>query len=109
MQESDKISDNPRAKPRSESMQRIEDGRTVKQYRTRRTGARIMQILRIVMMSFMLLQATDAAGMAVAAAAEAAIDVKTINELETYTDIKQGPESYKYYQMKLGPRYYTGT
>jgi len=45
----------------------------------------------------------------VVAAAEAAVDVKTINELETYTGIKQGPESYKYYQMKLGPRYFTGT
>ena len=90
-------------------MRRVEDGVTVKQHRTRRTGARIMQMLRIVMMSFMLLQAANAARMAVAAAAEAAIDVKTINELQTYSDIKQGPESYKYYQMKLGPRYYTGT
>jgi len=91
-------------------MKRVEDGALKgQQRRTRRTGARIMKMLQIVMMSFVLLMATDVAGRAVAAAAEATVDVKTINEMQTYTGIKQGPESYKYYQMKLGPRYFTGT
>lgn len=87
-------------------MKRAEDGTKGKQLRTRWTGARIMKMLQMVMMSLVMLQAADVAGMAVAAAE---VDVKVINELETYTGIKQGPESYKYYQMKLGPRYFTGT
>ena len=61
------------------------------------------------MMSWLLLEAASAAGMAVVAAADAAIEVRTINEHETYKEIKQGAESYKFYQMTLGPRYSTGT
>lgn len=89
-------------------MKRTEERAKEEQRRTKWSGARMMKVLQMVVMSFVVLQGADAAGMVVAAA-EATVDVKMINELETYTGIKQGPESYKYYQMTLGPRYFTGT
>ena len=69
----------------------------LKRSETRWITVWLRRLLAVATMSLVLLAMAGAASMPVVAAADAAIEVRTINEHETYTEIKQEAETYKFY------------